>query len=457
MSASQPGRGPSRRGTGASLQHIPGTDFPPLIGQSLKFLADPLAFCRELERRYGPVSRGSFLFERRVNLLSADANEFVLLDRAHNFSAYGGWHPVIGALFPRGLMLRDGDDHREQRRLLQPAFRKEALARYLARMNPRIASTVASWRQRGSFLFYPEVKRLTLELASDVFLGLELQSEVEQVNRDFADVVEATTAVVRVPLLGRRYARGLRARARLERFLRARIPARRAGGGDDLFSQLCRLGDDDGSDALRDDEIVDHLIFLMMAAHDTTTSAITTIVYALARHPEWQERLRGDALALGKPAPDFEDLDRLVTTDWVLREALRLYPPLTVILRRAVRDCEIDGFRIPANTAVNVFPIHTQRLARWWSDPEAFDPERFAPARAEHRRHPFAWVPFGGGAHSCLGLHFAELQVKAILQPLLTSCRIEIPAGYRIPYQLAPIAKPRDGLPVRLETFEART
>ena len=456
MSASAPVHRRARGVSARALRHIPGTDFPPLIGQSLEFLADPIAYCRSIERRFGSVSRGSFLFERRINLLSAEANEFVLLDRAHNFSAHLGWHPVIGELFPRGLMLRDGDDHRNQRRLMQPAFRKEALAQYLARMNPRIASTVSQWRERGSFCFYPEIKRLTLELASDVFLGLELQSEMEQVNRDFVDVVEATAAIVRVPLIGRRYARGLAARARLERFLRERVAARRAGRGSDLFSQLCRLGED-GGEPLRDDEIVDHLIFVMMAAHDTTTSAITTMVYALARHPEWQDRLRNDALALGKPAPAFDDLDRLVSTDWVLREALRLYPPLTVILRRAVKDCEIHGFHIPANTAVNVFPVHTQRQACWWSNPESFDPERFSPERAEHKRHSFAWVPFGGGAHMCLGLHFAELQVKAILQPLLTNCRIEVPNDYRIPYQLAPIAKPRDGLPIRLHPVNTRS
>ncbi len=433
----------------AALSHIPGTYSPPLIGQSLQFLADPIKYCERTVAKYGPVSRGSFLFERRVNLMTAEANEFVLLDRARNFSANLGWTPVLGQLFPRGLMLRDGDDHRDQRRLMQPAFRKEALSGYLQRMNPRIAATVADWRRHGAFRFYPAVKRLTLELAADVFLGLELQAEVDQVNRDFVDLVEASAAVVRLPLIGRRYARGLKARARLERFLNERISARRRGGGSDLFSQLCQVKDESGQ-PMRDDEIVDHLIFVMMAAHDTTTSALTTIVYALARHPEWQDRLRGDAQKLGKAAPDHDDLERLQTIDWVLREALRLYPPLTMIMRRAVKDCEIHGFKIPANTPVNLFPIHTQRLPQWWNNPTAFDPERFSPARAEHKRHPFAWIPFGGGAHMCLGLHFAELQVKAVMLPLLLGSRIAVARNYQIPYQLAPIAKPRDGLPVRL-------
>jgi cytochrome P450 len=347
-------------------------------------------------------------------------------------------------------MLRDGDDHRIQRRLMQPAFRKESLALYLDRMSPRIARTLADWRQRGSLRFYPEVKRLTLAIAADVFLGLELQSEIDQVNDDFSAVVEASNAVVRLPVIGRLYLRGLAGRARLVKLLESKIPARRAGGGSDLFSQLCRAEDEDGR-RYDDEAIIDHLIFVMMAAHDTTTSALTTIAYALAKHPDWQMRLRDQVSAINREAPAFDDLERLHEIDWVLRESLRLYPPLTIILRRANQAFEIHGQRIPAGTPVNLAPVFTQRQEKWWTAPATFDPERFSPARAEHKRHPFAWVPFGGGAHMCLGLHFAEMQVKAVLHPLLRQVRLCVAEGYRIPYRLAPIAHPLDGLPMRLE------
>ena len=134
----------------------------------------------------------------------------------------------------------------------------------------------------------------------------------------------------------------------------------------------------------------------------------------------------------------------------MLRESLRLYPPLTIIQRTAVRECEFQGVKIPAGTPVTVYPVATQRMAEWWTDPDAFDPERFSPTRAEHRRHPFAWAPFGGGAHMCLGLHFAEMQVKAVLLPLLRIARLSVKPGYEMPYQLAPIVRPRDGLPLQL-------
>jgi cytochrome P450 len=201
----------------------------------------------------------------------------------------------------------------------------------------------------------------------------------------------------------------------------------------------------------------------MMAAHDTTTSAITTLVYALAKHPEWQDRLRREAQTTAqvmaddnRSAPTLDDLALMTDIELVFKEALRLYQPLPTIARRALVDVEIHGKTIPAGTPVAVFPIQVHRSAEWWTNPEQFDPERFSPERAEHRRHAFAWAPFGGGAHMCLGLHFAEMQVKAVLLPLLRNWQWSVPNGYVPNYAYAPIAKPRDGLPVRLVAAKMR-
>jgi cytochrome P450 len=433
----------------AELRHIPGSDGPWVVGHTFHFVKSPLEFARRQLALYGPVSRTRFLFERTINLISAEANEFVLLDRAGNFSAYLGWEPTLGQLFPRGLMLRDGDDHRYHRRLMQPAFRKEALAGYLARMNPRITTAVGDWMRRREVAFYPAVKRLTLEIACDVFLDVDLPNEIDRAGEAFFDLVEASNAVNRVPVLGRKYERGLAGRRYLACLIQDRIPGRREGDGTDLLSQLCRAQDERGQ-RYSDAEIVDHLIFLMMAAHDTTTSALATIAYALAKHASWQTRLRVLANDLSARPLAHEDLAGLEAIDWVLREALRLYPPLTVILRRTLRECTFAGVRLPADVPVMVYPVATHRMAEYWNDPERFDPERFSPERAEQRRHPFAWTPFGGGAHMCLGLHFAEMQVKAVLVQLLRAARLTVPAGYRAPFQLAPLVRPSDGLPLTL-------
>lgn len=435
------------------LRHVPGTSGLPIVGQTLEFLRDPLSFTRSQHRRFGNVSRVNFLFCERACLLSADANALLLRDREGIFSAHDGWTPILGDLFPHGLMLRDGADHKHHRRLMQPAFRKEALDAYLERMQPHIQAAVRAWAGQSRMHFYPAVKKLTLGIAADCFLGLELQSEIDAVNSAFTDVVEASTAVVRVPipLAGRKYARGLRGRRFLEDFIAARIPDHRRGTANDLLSQLCHARDEEGAH-YSDEDVVNHMIFLMMAAHDTTTSALTTIIYALAAHPEWQQRLRADVARIGGERLSPEQVEAAALTNQVLREALRLYPPLTTMVRQATRPFSIDGVDLPAGTSAAIFPVFTHRDPQWWSEPDSFDPERFGPDRAEHRRHPFAWVPFGGGAHMCLGLHFAEMQVKAVMHVMLRQMAWTVDAGYTMPYQLAPIAKPRDGLPIRIES-----
>ena len=424
-----------------------------------RFLSNTLAFAQRVHAKCGPVSRGWWMFRQTVYLMSAQANEAVLFDRAGRFSAKQGWERVLAELFPRGLMLRDAEDHRWHRRLMLPAFRKEALARYLDAMNPRIEAAIAQWGKQGAqgdLKFYPAIKRLTLAIAADVFLGTQLDAEIDQISADFTDLVAASVAIVRLPVVGRTYARGVQARARLADFIRERIAQRRASDANDLFTQLCHARDE-ADKQYSDEEIVDHLIFIMMAAHDTTTSAITTMVYALAKHPQWQDRLRREArntadwmARSGRSTPTLDDLARMTDIELVFKEALRLYQPLPTIARRALVDVEIHGKVIPAGTPVAVFPIQVHRSAEWWSQPEKFDPERFSSERAEHRLHPYAWAPFGGGAHMCLGLHFAEMQVKAVLLPLLRSWQWSVPEAYVPNYAYAPIAKPRDGLPIQL-------
>jgi cytochrome P450 len=189
----------------------------------------------------------------------------------------------------------------------------------------------------------------------------------------------------------------------------------------------------------------------MMAAHDTTTSTLTTLLYCLARDPAWQDRLRADAQALPHEHLGYADLAGCQRTEWAMKEALRMYPPLTSIPRKAAKDCSFGGYAIPRGTPVGISPIHTHHMPSIWTEPHRFDPERFAPERAEHKQHPYAYLPFGGGAHLCIGQHFADMEVKSVLHQLLRRFRFSVPEGYRMPYQLVPIAKPKDGLPITLQ------
>ena len=323
---------------------------------------------------------------------------------------------------------------------------------YLASLDAGIAERVARWRQRpGSMLFYPAMKQLTLDLAATSFLGTGIGPDVGEITRAFVDMVAASIAPIRQPWPGTQMARGVNGRSRVVAYFSEQIPIRRAGGGDDLFSQLCRATHEDGA-LLSNQDIVDHMSFLMMAAHDTLTSSLTSFVAALAENPQWQDRLRDEVMALDvaidKPMT-FDKLESMPLAEMAFKEAMRLRPPVPSIPRRATRDFSFGGYAIPAGTLVGVNPLFTHHMREIWRDPDTFDPLRFTD-EAQRGRHRFAWVPFGGGAHMCLGLHFAYMQAKCFARHFLQNLSVSLTPGTTPDLQMWPIPKPRDGLRVTL-------
>ncbi len=432
------------------LGHLPGDDGLPFLGHTLTALRQTHAFVRGMYEQHGPVFRTHTFFEHRVVLVGPEAAELVLMDRERNFSSLLGWDRLLGRFFPKGLMLRDFEDHRYHRLVMQEAFKKPAMESYLAVMNEYIAEIITEWPQQRSLRFYDAVKKLTLDIASLVFLGLDLGKQAEIVNRGLMQAVGGVIAVVPIAVPGLATWRGLRGRETLYRYLSSLLPEKRRSESSDMFSRLCHARAEDGS-ALSDDDVVNHMIFMLLAAHDTTTSALATMAYALAKHPEWQDRLRDEGAALETETLSHADLSRLQAMEWVFKESLRLYPPVLTFARRSLREFEFGGHRIPANAAINFDVPLTHHLPEWWSNPYDFDPERFSDQRAEHKRHRFLWVPFGGGAHMCLGMHFAYMQVKAILHQLLAKYRLTVADDYEMDYQQVPIPKPKDRLPLTLE------
>jgi cytochrome P450 len=433
-----------------SLDHIPGEDGWPIIGTTLSLLADPIGHGAKMRAKYGNVFRNRAFGRRSVLLAGADANELVLFDRDKIFSSEQGWGPVLDQLFPRGLMLIDFDHHRVDRRALSIAFKPEPMRHYADALNRGISQRVEQWRGQ-EMQFYPAIKQLTLDLAADSFLGLPLGPEADQINRAFVDMVAASIGVVRKPLPFTAMGRGVAGRKYLIGYFTREVERRRSeGGGQDMFSQFATATREDGS-LLPVDQVVDHMIFLMMAAHDTITSSATSLVWLLAKHPEWQDRLRAELLAVtggeGR-ALAYDDMGKVDLTEMAFKESLRLIPPVPSIPRRALKDFSFGGYRIPAGTGVGISPSAVHMMPEYWPNPETFDPHRFLP-EAVAARHKYAWVPFGGGAHMCLGLHFAYMQIKVLMAQILTRYRIEIAEGYAPEWQAWPIPKPKDGLTVR--------
>lgn len=430
-----------------ALDHIPGEDGWPLVGNTITMLRDPIAFGNAMVAKYGPVFRNRAFGGRSVQMFGPDANELVLFDRDKIFSSEQGWGPVLNLLFPRGLMLMDFDKHRSDRKTLSVAFKPEPMRHYADSLNAGIAARVPDWSGR-TFKFYPAIKALTLDLAATSFLGLPWGPDADKINQAFVDMVQASIGVVRRPLPGTAMGRGVAGRKFLVDYFTPMVPQRRASDGQDIFTQFCQAQDDAG-EYLSVGGIVDHMNFLMMAAHDTVTSSITSMVWLLAKNPEWQDRLREEMVAVSPAGQGVghNALGDLVLTEMAFKESLRLIPPVPSIPRRALRDFDFGGYRIPAGTSVGVNPAYTHFMPEYWPEPDRFDPMRFTPD-AVRERHKYAWVPFGGGAHMCLGLHFAYMQAKIFFHHVLTTHRMSVADGYAPDWQMWPIPQPKDGLTV---------
>lgn len=432
-----------------ALRHLPGDDGRPWVGHTFDFVLDARGMVQRQRERYGPSFRIRMFGYPTFIVGDPEMARAVLMDPGKDYSSRMGWHFAIGELFARGLMLRDFDEHRLHRRIMQVAFRSDAMRTYLEMMNPLIARGLDAWAGAGELRFYPAIKQLTLDLAAEVFLGTQLGDEATQLNRAFVDAVQASIAIVKRPVPPLSYWRGMRGRALLEEFFAARIAARREGSGSDMFTQFCQAKTESG-ERFSDRDIVDHMIFLLMAAHDTTTSSISTMMWYLAQFPEWQERVRQEVGAVGS-ALAYDDRDRLPQAEWVFREALRMQPPVPFIGRRSVREVPLGDVTLPANAALSVCSLVTHFLPELWSDPQRFDPERFSPERAEDKKRTHAYYPFGGGAHMCLGMHFAHLQVKAFVLQFLQRYRVSLASQRPVKMRSIPIPKPKNGLPLRLE------
>lgn len=435
---------------GSGLRPVLGDFGVPGIGYTLHALSDPIILSRNRFERFGPVNWMGILGRPVVCVGSPAAIEAVLMDRDKVFSAQRGWEFLIGPFFRGGLLLRDFDEHLFHRRIMQQAFTRPKLIGYLALTTPRITRGVTGWRPAAHFPLYDAIKQILLEQATEVFAGAEIGPESTVLARAFEDAVHGATALIRADVPGGVWSRGIRGRRILAEYFRRELPAKRAGDGSDLFSVLCHAETDEGH-AFSDQEVIEHMIFVMMAAHDTSTIAASMLAYELARHPDWQDRLRAESRALGKPALDYGDLDRLPGLDLAFKETLRLYSPVAQQVRETTRDTELLGYYVPKGTLIMVGSYPMMRTDDYWHDPDVFDPERFAAERREDKSHRLAWAPFGGGAHKCIGLYFGGMTVKAVLHQMLLRYRWSVRPGYQVPLVAGTGPMPADGLPIRLE------
>ena len=429
----------------------------PLVGSALPMVSDLLNTTRQRVNRYGDISRIRLGPERGLLVVGSDSYRQIFTDTQQRFSARFGYLNQLGRFYEGGLLLRDADDHKAQRRILQQAFKFTTMRDYVPRIERTLQTHIATWPGTGStFHFYNYIKQALLDVASEIFLGIPAEDQrADFVASAFLDIASGLGSVLPWDLPGTPIRRGLRGRDRLHKYLQENLLNKRKQGAADMFSLLANARTDEGA-TFTDQEVIQHVAFLLFAAHDTTTSLLSHSAMYLGLYPEYQSRLREEYARLAKNQLDWDSLDAMPSTQGFLDEVLRLHPPVPLMVRRTTTDIELGGYAIPAHTDLFMPSAYNQRDDRYWHAPDDFDPERFNDERAEHKQHSFCFHPFGGGAHKCIGMHFAYMIGKVCLFHLLRESVLELPSNFKPKLAWIPIPRPVNGPPITLRKEKIR-
>jgi cytochrome P450 len=442
--------------------------FPPgetrfSIARTRRFAAEPLAMLLDAYERFGPIFTLRLFHSNVVFMLGPAANHYITVSHASNFLWRESQFRDLIGLTGDGLLTIDGEFHRRSRMIMLPAFHREHIAASVDAVVGETERALEQLTPDATIDLYAWTRRLTLRVAMRALFGLDPDGESAR-SIDAAGLFEqalsfyATDYFLRV-LRGPRtpWARLQHAARALDTLIYSEISRRRAGRasssggerGQDILSLLLEAEDEDGN-SLSDLQIRDEVMTLMFAGHDTTTSTISFMFYELARHPDVLARLLAEQDAQmpdGRPSAAQLMSGELAELELVLDETLRKYPPAWVGPRRAIEPFEFEGRTVPARAFVNYSSWASHHLPDVFADPDEFRPERFAPdARAALPKG--AYVPFGGGSRTCIGMRFGQLEVRAIAALILSRCTLSVPDHFQLAIRQMPTISPKHGLPV---------
>jgi len=439
--------------------------FPPgetrvSLARTSRFAKDPLPMLLEAYERFGPVFTLRLFHGNVVFMLGPAANHYITVSHASNFTWRDGHFRDLIGLMGDGLLTIDGEFHRRSRLIMLPAFHHDHIVASVDAIMRETARALDQFTPGGRIDLYSWTRRLALRVAMRALFGLDPDGERAR-SIDAAGLFEQALAfyaadyalrVLRTPFTP--WARMQQAARKLDTLIYSEISARRRSGerGQDILSLLLDAEDEDGT-TLTDTQVRDEVMTLMFAGHDTTTSTVSFMFYELARNPGIGVRLLAEQdaqLEDGTPTASQLTSGELTELEQVLAETLRKYPPAWVGPRRSVEPFEFEGRTVPGRAFVNYCSWASHHLPDVFPEPEAFRPERFTrEARAALPKG--AYVPFGGGSRTCIGMRFGELEVRTIATLILSRCTLSLPEDFELTIRQMPTISPECGLPVYVQ------
>lgn len=433
------------------------------LKRTMRFAEDPLPILLDAYERFGPVFTLRIFHGFVVFALGPAANHYITVSHASNFIWRESHFRDLTALMGDGLLTTDGEFHRRSRLIMLPAFHKEQIAASIDVMKSETTAALERLAEEAKtgrrFDLYLWTRALALRIAMRALFGLDPDGgRAKEI--DAAGLFEEALSFYSTPyparmLRGPRtpWSRLMNASKRLNGMIYAEIKERRASGerGLDVLSLLLDATDDEGS-ALSDRQIRDEVMTLLFAGHDTTTSTVSFMFHELARNEDVTKRLRAEQdEVIGDRDLTAADLDgsTLPQLEMALEETLRMYPPAWIGPRRSIEPFELEGTRVPGDCYVNYSSWASHHLPDVFREPERFIPERFTPeGKAAMRKG--AYIPFGGGSRTCIGMRFGQLEIRTIASSIIRSFSFELPSDFKLSIRQMPTISPRHGLPVIL-------
>ena len=443
----------------ARIRRPPGPPGNFLIGVSPFRARDPLVLVTGWAREFGDIFHYRFLHLHVYFFAAPEYIEQILVTQQRKFIK-GRVFQANRELFGSGLLTSEGDFWQHQRTLIQPSFHRERIAAYARTMVNHSQRMLEIWGDGDTRDVHREMMSLTLGIAARTLFSVEIAEESARIGRAL-DVVLVVSANPRrllrlmrmLPLPSElRYRRAVRD---LDEIVFGIIRDRRtststsAEDAGDLLGTLLSVRDENGK-PMTDQQLRDETLTLLLAGHETTSTALTWTWYLLSQHPEVEQKLHAELKkVLGERPPTPEDLPRLPYTERVVKESLRLYPPASAILRLAVEESEIGGYRIPKNSSIGMSAWVTHHDPRFFPDPEKFDPDRWTD-EFQRSLPRFAFFPFGGGPRVCIGAQFAMMEAVLVLATVSQKFILRLVHGHPVETFASVTLRPRYGMRMTL-------
>jgi cytochrome P450 len=429
-----------------------------ILGHLGNYRRDSMGYERHIARTYGDIVHMRWVNRHAYFISHPDYVRQVLVDEADKFYKAPIYRTLLSYFLGNGLLTSDGDFWRRQRKLAQPAFHTRRIASYGETMIGYTERLLEQWQPGQTRDINRDMMRLTLGIVAKTLFNADIDQEANRIGDALTDILEVTTERVQSPIQvipdwiptdsNKRRKAAVRD---LDAIVLGIIGQRRASTEDqgDLLSMLM-LARDDTDQGMTDQQLRDEAVTIVLAGHETTANALSWTWYLLAQHPEVEVKLHAELdRVLGGRRPTTDDLRQLPYAEMVIKESMRLYPPIPSIARLAMEDTVIGGYPVPKGMIVSMAPHVIHRDPRWYPEPDEFRPERFT-REFEKSLPKCAYLPFSTGPRICIGNSFAMMEAVLILATIAQRYQLAMVPGQTITPHAALTLRPQPNLQMTL-------